>query len=204
MDNKYKIDKPRIYFPGPPSCGKTTLARTVANILGIPYISEEARKILAEKETHPDLFESNIHERNNFQIEVFLKQLKVEKETPPPFVSDGSVNNLIFMADHGTKLNEIYESDQYKEYIEWIKDPSCLHFFVRAQKELMIQDSVRSTYDSQWSNALRYDGMLKLLLEDLKAKHGIRYMNIKTANFQERLNKVEFVIHYATILKWSI
>ena len=91
----------RIYFIGAHASGKTTLARYTSNKTELPLLTEVARTILAEKELSIDTLRANINVVNEYQTDIFYRQIEEEKKHEN-FVSDRSFDCLAYAAQHST------------------------------------------------------------------------------------------------------
>jgi 8-oxo-dGTP pyrophosphatase MutT (NUDIX family) len=177
----------RIYFVGAQSCGKTTLAKYVSHTYHLPLLTEVARIVLAEKEATLESLRSNIEEIDNFQREVFVRQVQ-EEQKHKSFVSDRSFDNLAYAATHSRIFKDIVNSDLAKDYISRLLEPDVLVFFIRPSSETMKEDGVREKID--WDGVVRIDAQVKLLLE----LFGIPYIQISTSSMQERVRLVDVAI----------
>lgn len=176
----------KIYFVGSHATGKTTMARYVSRHYGLPMITEVARAVLAELETGLEALRTDIDLVNQYQRKVFDRQVEIEKVYTGGFVSDRAFDNLAYAAEHATILSQLMESQKFLDYMDWVR--SGIVFFLRPDKSLLKEDGVRASVD--WESVIRIDGMVKLFLEQFK----IRYLPIQTANMQERVKVVEFVL----------
>ncbi len=68
----------KVYFIGSHSSGKTTLARYVKDKYRLPMITEVARAILSEKELHLDSLRTNLDVVDDYQSQIFWRQLEEE------------------------------------------------------------------------------------------------------------------------------
>jgi nicotinamide riboside kinase len=176
----------RIYFVGAHATGKTTLARYVSDRYGLKLISEVARSILAELEISLEKLRSSPDAVNRYQLEVFRRQIRAEREAGTAFVSDRAFCNLAYTANHGTIMHEIFRDPALDEYMRWVA--GGLVFFVRPHQDLVVADGVRAGL--KWEDIVIIDGMVKLLLE----MYAIPYITISTLSMQERIRLVDEVI----------
>jgi nicotinamide riboside kinase len=176
----------RIYLTGTHSSGKTTLARYVSQRYNIPMLTEVARAVLVENEIPISRLRADIGLVNDYQREVISRQIRIEKEKLGSFVSDRAFDGLAYAAEHSTITEEMFNSPSFKEYIDWIKGGTI--FFVRPNKNLLIDDGVRET--PTWDSVVRIDGMIKMLLEIF----GVSYLPIETGSMQERAKIIDFVV----------
>lgn len=178
----------KIYFIGSASTGKTTLCAHMRKKYDIPFVGEVARQILAEKEIPLDSLRANFDLINQFQKEIFYRQIK-EESMDGSFISDRSlIDALAYTCQHTSLFSELMETNECKEYIKKLKQPDVYIFFVRPHAGLMKQDGVRESLD--WEGSIAIDAMIKMLLQ----LFGVRYFDIHTSSIQERINIVESVL----------
>ena len=183
----------RIYFVGSHSTGKTTMARYVSRKYGLPMISEVARAVLAELETSLDTLRTDPDLVAEYQRRVFDRQVEVEHSQPGGFVSDRAFDNLAYAAEHTCIVADMLDSAQFREYMEWVGQG--IVFYVRPSPTLLKEDGIRAGVT--WDSVVRIDGMVKLLLEQYR----VDYLPIESANMQERVRAVEFVLGRAGLRK---
>lgn len=179
----------RIYFVGAHSTGKTTLARWVRDVYGLPMISEVARAVLAEMEEQLDGLRSRLDVVDRYQTEVFHRQIAAEAAHAGAFVSDRAFCNLAYAAQHATVLSSLAADARLERYMASVKNG--LVFFLRPHRELLREDGVRAGV--QWEEVLRIDGMVKLMLE----LFGIPYIPVDCLSMQERVRLLERVFSLA-------
>lgn len=177
----------KVYFIGAHSTGKTTLARYVADKYKLPFLNEIARTILAEKELKLDELRTNLDLVDSYQTEVFYRQIK-EEQSKKHFVSDRSFDNLAYAAQHSRVTALLASETIFKHYIETLKDPNVIMFFVRPTKATLRGDGVREHIT--WEGVIAIDAMIKLLLE----MFGLRYFQISTDSMQERVSFIDSVL----------
>ena len=177
----------RIYFAAAQSCGKTTLARLTAKHFNLKFLNEVARTILAEKELSVDTLRVNLDVVDDYQSEVFNRQIEEEKKYKS-FVSDRTFDNLAYMAQHARKFKDVIESQQCKDYIEGLKKPDVTIFFIRPSKATMKDDGIRESVN--WDGIVAIDSMIKMLFE----LFGVDYIQINTDSMQERVRLVNTVL----------
>lgn len=177
----------KIYFIGSHSSGKTTLCRYVAEKYKLPMLPEVARIILAEKELHLDSLRTNLDLVDEYQASVFYRQLK-EEENKESFVSDRSFDNLAYAAQHSRVAGQLASETMFKHYVETLKDPNVVMFFVRPSKATLRGDGVREQIT--WDGVVAIDAMIKFMLEIF----GLRYFQINTDAIQERIRYVDAVL----------
>lgn len=176
-------DAVRVYLVGAHSTGKTTMARWVRDVYGLPMISEVARGVLAEMEAQLDSLRSNVPVVDRYQREVFERQLAAEMAQPGSYVSDRAFCNLAYAAHHSTILSELVTDPRLVEYMDTVR--SGLVFFVRPHKELLVDDGVRT--DAVWDEVVRIDGMVKLMLEWFD----VPYIPVASLQMQERVRLLD-------------
>lgn len=181
----------KIYFIGAHSTGKTTLARTIAQNLQLPFLNEIARTILAEKELHLDSLRTNLDVVDQYQMEVYKRQMQ-EEEKFENFVSDRSFDNLAYMAQHARLLNQAINSSATKEYIDSLKKTNVVIFFVRPSRITMKNDGIRENLN--WENVIAIDAMIKFMLE----MWDLNYISINTDSMQERVKLVHSILSYVS------
>ncbi|MCP5020281.1 MAG: ATP-binding protein [bacterium] len=190
------MDKPiRIYLVGAHATGKTTLARMIRDRYDLPMISEVARGILAEMEAQVDSLRTNVELVNQYQMEVFERQISSEQAQVGSFVSDRAFCNLAYAAHHSTILGKIFSDPRLRAYMESVR--TGVVFFVRPQRKLLVQDGVREALE--WDDVVRIDGMVKLMLE----MFDIPYIPMESLSIQERLRMITQVLNLAGLSEKS-
>jgi nicotinamide riboside kinase len=186
----------RIYLVGAHATGKTTLARWIRDRYALPMISEVARGVLAEMEAQLESLRTNLDLVNEYQAQVFERQLEMEKRalqdgTPGKmaFVSDRAFCNLAYAAHHSTILSQVMEDPRLAEYMNSVKEGVV--FYLRPHRDLLVEDGVRAGVD--WEEVVRIDGMVKLMLE----LFAIPYVPVDCLPMQERTRLVESVLGLA-------
>lgn len=177
----------RIYIVGSHSVGKTSLARWISKAYALPLVTEVARAVLAERELPLEVLRTDLDRTAEFQGEVFRRQVIAEDAAGDRFVSDRAFDNLAYAASHTISVKRIADGLSPR-YIEKLKDPSSVFFFVRPHRELVSQDGMRERVD--WDELVRIDGMVKLLLE----QNDIDYVVISTLSMAERARTVRAVL----------
>ena len=177
----------RVYFIGAHSTGKTTCARYVSEQFKIPMITEVARMILSEKELHLDSLRYNMDLVNDYQRQIFYRQLEEEKKHKD-FVSDRSFDCLAYAAQHTHVLPELISSPELKAYLDSLKQPDVFIFFVRPSRATLKADGVRESLT--WDGVVAIDAMVKLLIQMFDLKH----FSIHTDNMQERVKLIDSVL----------
>jgi len=179
----------RIYFTGCHASGKSTLARLTAKEFGLPFLNEVARTVLAEKEISLETLRINLEAIDNYQKEVFHRQIQEEKKYQS-FVSDRSFDNLAYMAQHGTQLSDLISSEISQDYIKSLKEKDVIIFFIRPTKATMKNDGVRE--EVNWDQMVAIDAMIKMLFEI----YNLNYIQINSDSMQERVRLVKSILNY--------
>jgi nicotinamide riboside kinase len=178
----------KIYFVGAHAVGKSTLGRYVSQNYSLPFISETARMVLSEKELQIDQLRYDMNLVDQYEEEVFSRQLAEENKCPD-FVSDRSaLDALAYTAQHTRVLTKLLNSSELPGYIERLKDPNSFIFFVRPSKATLKADGVREHLT--WDGVIAIDAQVKFLLE----MYGIRYFQINMDNMQERVRFIDAVL----------
>ena len=181
----------RIYLVGAHATGKTTLARWIRDRYQLPMIAEVARGVLAEMEAQLDALRSDVDLVDQYQAQVFERQLEAERAIPGSFVSDRAFCNLAYAAHHSTIMSSIFRDPRLATYMDWVRNG--LVFFLRPHKELVREDGVRAGLE--WEEVIRIDGMVKLLLE----MFGIPYIPVESLAMQERVRLMQRVLDLAGV-----
>ena len=149
-----KAQMPHSFFYGPPGCGKTTLARIIANILDVPFYEfnatslkiEQLRKIFAQYENalqKPLIFIDEVHRLSKNQQEVLLPVM----ETNAVLVVGASTENPYFSLTAGIRSRSmLFELKQhtYKDLEELVVlacEKENLHVETEALKYLIISSN---------------------------------------------------------------
>lgn len=180
----------KVYFIGAHSTGKTTCARYVSEKFKIPMITEVARMILSEKELHLDSLRYDMGLVNDYQKQIFHRQLK-EETKHKEFVSDRSFDCLAYAAQHTHILPELISSSELKSYIDSLNQPDVFIFFVRPSKATLKADGVRESLT--WDGVVAIDAMVKVLLQ----MFGLKHFCIHSDNMQERVQLIDSVLSLA-------
>jgi predicted ATPase len=181
----------RIYFSGAHSSGKSTLTRYVSERYTLPMINEAARVILNEKELHLSTLRSDLNSVNQYQSDVFYRQLE-EEAKHKSFVGDRCLIDCVAYAiQHSSISAKLIKDPKFAQYIEQLKTSQALIFFVRPSKSIMVEDGVRET--PQWDGMVAIDAIIKTLYE----MNSIRYFQIGVDSIQERIKLIDNVIGLA-------
>ena len=175
----------RIYLVGAHSTGKTTLANYISNRYNIRMLSEVSRKLINDRGLDLSDIRSDIDTTNEFQREIFEKQLEMESNYSE-FVSDRAFDNLAYSGLYSNITNELFFSDEFEEYMKGIKN--SIVFFIRPREELLEDDGTRKALDME--TLYKLDGIIKFILEI----YDVSYVSINTSNLSERIRTVEQVM----------
>src|SRR5512135_1443126 len=167
-----------VYFIGAHSTGKTTMARYVSRQTGLQLLPEVARMVLAERELSMGTLRSDLDVVDSFQKEIFHRQMEIERNCDN-FVSDRSFDNLAYAAQHARVLRSILREKKFREYIERMRKPDVILFYIRPVRATLRNDGVREQID--WDELVRIDGAIKFMLE----MWGLQYFMIYSASMQE-------------------
>lgn len=178
----------RIYLTGSQSSGKSTLARYISKKYNLNQVSEIARTVLAEKELQLDQLRTDLDIVDDFQTEILIRQIKQEADCKGSYVSDRSFDCLTYTAQHSRVFSTLLKMPELKDYIEILKQPDSIIFFVRPSKDTMKQDGVRENLS--WDGIVAIDAMTKMLIEMFELK----YFQINTTNMQERVRFVDSIL----------
>lgn len=177
----------KVYFIGAHSTGKTTCARYVSEKYKLPMITEVARMILSEKELHLDSLRYDMSLVNDYQTQIFYRQLQ-EENKHSDFVSDRSFDCLAYAAQHSEVLQDLIQSSALADYIALLRQPDVFIFFVRPSKATLQADGVRESLT--WDGVVAIDAMIKFMLE----MWALPYFQINMDNMQERVNLIDSVL----------
>lgn len=152
----------RIYICGAHATGKTTLARHIAKVTGLPILHEVARQVLAEREMSFETLRTNLDAVNDYQRAVFERQVEVENTAgPESFISDRAFDNLAYAARHSEILPDILKLPQTQRYFETMRE-NALVLFTRPHTVFLREDGTREKLD--WDEVVRIDGMIDFIL----------------------------------------
>jgi len=184
----------RIYFVGAHSCGKSTLARYCSETYQLPIITEVARTILAEKELQIETLRTDISVVNSFQKEVFHRQISEEAKLTS-FVSDRSFDCLAYAVQHSTIFNKLFNSDELKKYIESLKKPDAMIFYIKPNKNTLKNDGVRENVI--WDGVVAIDAIVKCFIQ----MFGLKCFQINMDSMQERIQFIDSILSLTTLNK---
>jgi nicotinamide riboside kinase len=180
----------KVYITGAHASGKTTLARYVAKQYHLPMIPEVARMVLSEKQMYLDTLRYDLDQVDDYQRQVFHRQLEEERRHSSHFVSDRSfLDSLAYAAQHTRILSELMTDPKIEEHLPILQDKSSYVFFVRPCQATLKADGVRET--PSWEGVVAIDAMIKLLLQMWK----IRHFTINMDNMQERISLIDNVLN---------
>lgn len=177
----------KVYFIGAHSTGKTTCARYVSETYAVPMITEVARMILSEKELNLDSLRTNLDVVDDYQSNIFYRQLQEEKKHTS-FVSDRSFDCLAYAAQHSRVLPNLLNSPEMTEYLAGLRDKKTVIFLVRPSKATLKEDGVRESLN--WDGVVAIDSMVKFMLE----MWNLPYFQINIDNMQERVKFIDSVL----------
>jgi hypothetical protein len=150
-------------------------------------ITEVARAVLSEKELHLDTLRYNMDVVDDYQLSILHRQI-LEEQKHDNFVSDRSFDCLAYAAQHTRILPNLLANPSLKQYVESLRDPDSIIFFVRPSKATLRDDGVRESIN--WDGIVSIDAMVKFMLEMWK----LRYFQINMDNMQERVQLINNVI----------
>ncbi len=179
----------KVYFVGSHSTGKTTLSRYVSENYDLPMITEVARAILSEKELHLDSLRTNLDLVDNYQTDIFYRQLE-EEDKFDDFVSDRSFDCLAYASQHSRILYKLIESPELTQYIEKLREPDVKIFFVRPSKATMKDDGIRESLT--WDGVVQIDAMVKFMLQMWNLNH----FQLSMDSMQERVRFIDSVLNH--------
>lgn len=178
----------KVYFSGAASSGKTTLARYIAKTYNLPFLPECARMILSEQELQIDKLRSDIETVNQYEQDVFERQIK-EEEKNENFVSDRTgLDVLAYASAYSTVLINLINSSTFQHCLTTLKDPNSYIFMIKPSKSCLKQDGVREHLI--WDSLIALDAQLKLLFNLFE----VRYYQIDTDNMAERIRLVNAIL----------
>lgn len=177
----------KVYFTGAHSSGKSTLCRYVSNKYNVPMITECARMVLSEKELQINTLRFNLDVVDDYQQQVFNRQLEEEKKYSS-FVSDRSFDCLAYAGNHSRIFVNLLNCSELKTYVDTLRSSDVFIFFVRPCKATMANDGVRES--PVWDGIITIDAQIKLLFE----MFSLRYFQINTDSMQERARLIDSVL----------
>jgi nicotinamide riboside kinase len=179
----------KIYTVGSASTGKTSLAKYISEKYNLPLITEAARQILAEREWSIDSLRADLQKVNQYQREVFYRQLQEEKKYEGQnFISDRGFDFLCYTLQFSRIGPEILATKEWQEYLESLKKDNVLILFIRPHKSLVKKDGVRENLS--WKASVAIDAMTKMLLQ----MFSLKYFQIDCVSMQERTNLADNII----------
>lgn len=142
-----------VYIIGPHSTGKTTIVKTLVEILEgeVPVIQEVARSVMQERGYSRIDVDSNDHERK-FSLQHDIFKAQVEKEVTfiragTAFVSDRSaVDPLIYLFHYSGReaMNRIASTEEWRKVRDRYADTKqSLVILLSPVPEFLVDDNVR-------------------------------------------------------------
>ncbi len=183
----------RIYFAGSHGAGKSTLVRWVARRYGLPMIHEVARAELTKREAELPVLRVDTGLTSEYQRDVFRGQIAAERAQTTPFVSDRCVDNLVYLAQNGNGLREVWESEECRAYVESLRAPDAIVFLVQPHASRVSADAHRPAADADARVILRIDGMVQFLFE----MAGIHHIPIGSDTVQQRQRQIARTLELA-------
>lgn len=178
----------KVYFTGCHGSGKTTCARYVSEKYNLPLVTEVARMVLSEKELQLDSLRYDMNVVDEYQSQVFYRQL-IEEAKYENFVSDRSaIDSLAYSAQHTRILPQLLKSPKLQSYLPILMAPDSFIFFVRPSKATMRPDGIREAIN--WEGAVAIDAQIKLFYEMFE----LRYFQINTDSMQERVHQISAIL----------
>jgi adenylate kinase family enzyme len=178
----------RVYLSGAHGSGKSTLARHISQQYKLLMLTEAARKVLSERELRLDDIRHDLDLVDDYQQEVFSRQL-AEETKHTDFVSDRCILDcLAYSAQHTRILPKLLQSPELTTNIARLKQADVKLFFVRPSKLTLKADGVREQLS--WEGVIAIDAMLKLLLEMFE----LPYFIIASESMQERTKLISSVL----------
>jgi hypothetical protein len=179
----------RVYFCGSHAVGKSSLARHVSLAYKIPLITEAARMVLSEQELQVDTLRADLQVADQYQQQVFDRQLLEEQKYTTSFVSDRSLLDcLAYSAQHTGLLSQLLLRSELANYLDTLNLKDTILFFVRPSRATLRADGVRETLN--WDAIVAIDAMIKYQLQ----MWDIRHFQINTDNMQERIQLVDNIL----------
>jgi len=178
----------KIWVSGGHSSGKSSICRYISQKYNLPMINEAARLILSSQELNINILRCDLDVADKYQTDVFNRQL-LEEQKHPSFVADRSlIDILAYSGQHSRILPELMKRPELQPYIDSLKLPDTILFFVRYNPALLVNDGVRETVNLE--GVIAIDAMIKLLLEMFE----IRYFQINTDSMSERCRLIDSVL----------
>lgn len=180
----------RIYFTGAQSTGKTTLAGLVADRYGLPMVTGAARREQDREGKTLDEIRADPTAVDRFQLAIFEGQLSAEEAAQGGFVADRAFDSMCYAAQHSSVASVVYRDPRFHQYIDRLRHPNVRVFFVRPQRNMLINDHHRSANDLTWEAMCRFDAQLQLLLE----MFGVPYVPVSCFLLKDRARVVYGVL----------
>lgn len=191
----------RVYLTGASGSGKTTLAKYISETFGLMQLPSISRVLMSRMGlTDKDFGKllANKDEYTKFQRMILTAQFNLEEDEEyrekNSFVSDRCVDHVIY-GTFGSGLGPYYAvSDDLAYYVEKLKKPNSIVFFVRPTRECWraaVEEGRRLEF-LDWDDMMRFDGALQLYLDF----NDVQYVSIRTADMEERKKIVTPVIKF--------
>jgi hypothetical protein len=153
----------RVYFAGADGTGKTTLVDYVSETYGLPMLNETARAVLAESRKSFPAIRATGASSSAYQRKVFERQLAEESHLSPPYVSDRTLDNLAYAAEHARNFRELYLAVPM-DYLAHLRE--SVVFLVRPQRALRVAASADPfRLLSEWEGQVRIDAVVEALFK---------------------------------------
>lgn len=176
-----------VYCLGTHCAGTTTLTALISKLWKLKIIYDTVGIVKAEKELKIAQIRSNLFLASSYQIEVFVRQIKLERETEAAgidVVSDQGPEPLLYTLRHTLIGRQLKKTVLYEEHIERLK--RNLVFYIEPHKDLVKGDGRRPDEDVDWGEVQFINGMLFDMLEE----HNIDYHPIGSRNPVLRIRNV--------------
>lgn len=179
----------KVYFTGAECTGKSTLARYVSEKYNLKMITEVARKVLSEKESNFETIRGNIKLVNDYQNQVFHKQLEIENQLEDNYCSDRSaIDAIAYSITHTTIGANLIHSSEFQGYIKILQNKNNIIFNISPHKSLMTADGVRESLN--WDHMVSINTIIKFVMD----MYEIPYIQIDSPNLKERIKIIESIL----------
>lgn len=191
---------PKIYLVGAHGTGKTTLAQPLAQLLGLPIVSEVARQVLAGLGVTLAQVKADARLATEFQWGVHRNQLLAEKEAleisrGKGFVADRGPDHLVYAALQAGAVAALWE-DARDHYLPNLQDRDAFLFLLKPWKPFLVADGTRTT---DWDGVIAVDAGLTCLLE----WRGIPYTTLAHPDLDVRISTVLCVAAPRAYRQWQ-
>ncbi len=174
----------RIAFSGSAGTGKTTLAKAVAEHLGLPYIEEGFRKRVDQGLI---LYKMNDAQRRDLMRDLWREQLEQELAAAEGFVSDRSSVDFAAFWLHYALTDAESETAEFMAEMERETERTDRIVLCPWGVLPLVADGVRST--NPWLQ-LRYHALLAGMHQRLSPPEKLLRLPESTTEFDERLKFV--------------